>query len=293
MWVDSNQNKGRTKADHLWNFPSRQNWSSYTKKAPFSLFCKINPVQVSGSHYLWRDSPWRIPYHLRNFQYCQFSVNQALTGNQSLVVLFFWGHKTEVFYFLSSSSVLDWDPFTPANYKYIFYFVCRKLRFLIQFLETIRFFFLSETPLLGIWTPPSQQWHPHSSLSPQSLVSLPLENIWEQPGPGWSKSQLLNMHPVCKACQILLLRYPTDLRGGFLDLGHILESTREIDGGWFKLNWNALALLWPVEGIWGKSFLGFEKRNRKTNGLHQLGWGAILTWLGCQLVPWIAVNDIG
>lgn len=92
--------------------------------------------------------------------------------------------------------------------------------------------------------------------------------------PSWSKSEPLKTPPVCEACQILLA-YQADLMGGSLTWGTSWHQPGKCAEGGLKLNGNALAWLSPVRGIWGKSFLGFEKSNRETSGFDQLRGRAV------------------
>ena len=63
-------------------------------------------------------NPWPTFYHLRKFQYYQFSINQAFTRNHSLSppVFFSWGHICKIFHFLSSCFILDWNYFTFTHF---------------------------------------------------------------------------------------------------------------------------------------------------------------------------------
>lgn len=114
-----------------------------------------------------------------------------------------------------------------------FIFVCRKIRILIQFLKKkIRFSFLSVTPLLvqntsfsfPVGTPP------HSSLGPDSLFHLLLKTF--ESSQALVKTNL--NHLACILCVKPVKPGSSSIKHssrGFLGLGYILESTREVCWG--------------------------------------------------------------
>lgn len=65
--------------------------------------------------------------------------------------------------------------------------------------------------LFGIQASPFQWGRPSFFTWTRFTFSSSAKNMWEQPGPGWSKSKPLSIYPVCKACQTWLVDYQTFL----------------------------------------------------------------------------------
>lgn len=285
--------KSKQKQTIFENSSHWQNQSSRIKKAQFRWFCKINPSgNISGSS-LWKPlAKFEMRQPLMNslsFEkipilsvFCKWGVG-GMSVSPCFVVL--RAQNRDISIFCPLLPFLYWNPFTPANYKHSFYFVCRKLRILIQFLKRIRFFFLSLTPLLVRKTSFSFRGEstPHSSLGSDPLFHV-LLNTFES-------SQALTEANLNHLACILCVK---PVKPGSSSIKHSLiwgvpwNQQGMCAGGRRKLNGSAVALLWPVQGILGQSLLGFEKRNRKTNGFYQFRWGVIH-----QPGAWIAVSDTG
>lgn len=203
------------------------------------------------------------------------------------------GTKQRFFHFLSSASIFILKSFHTSQLQTQLLFCLQETQNSYSIPEKNPIFLsLTDTsPCSGDKLLLSGGEHPSFFTWFRSTFSCSAKHIWEQPGPDWSKSEPLSMYPVCKACQTWLLVYQTFLgrRGGrSLIWGVPWNQQGMCAGGKRKLNGSAVALLWPVQGILGQSLLGFEKRNRKTNGFYQFRWGVIH-----QPGAWIAVSDTG